>query len=124
VVWEQRYVWGRAYRNGRLVCSRVGVTVVSDVRIAPSPPVRRQVRVRFLEGVDKALRDELEQLVRTRGMHSRRLAEQSDLIEIVWDEPHGWRGGGRRSRVGRLEPPACRFAPLEEVGFSLREPAS
>jgi len=121
VVWEQHYVWGRAYRNGRVVCAHVGVTIVSDVRLAPTPKIPRQIRVRFLEGIDKALREELDELVRSRGMRCRRVAERLAPIEIVWDEPHGWRTGGRRSHVGRLEPPILRSAPLGEIEFRLRE---
>jgi hypothetical protein len=30
VVFEQRYNWGRAYRNGELVCARVHLTVGRD----------------------------------------------------------------------------------------------
>lgn len=122
VVWEQRYRWGRAYRGGRLVCARVHVVIVSDVRIAPSPPVRQQLRIRFLAGVDRTLQDELEQLARSRGMRSRRLVEQFDPVKIVWEEPpHGWGPGGRRSHVGRLEAgPIRHAASLEEVDFRLR----
>jgi len=58
---------------------------------------------------------------RGRGMRCRRVAERLAPIEIVWDEPHGWRTGGRRSHVGRLEPPILRSAPLGEIEFRLRE---
>jgi hypothetical protein len=33
VVFEQRYRWARAYRDGRLVAGRVRLTVDHDVRI-------------------------------------------------------------------------------------------
>lgn len=120
VVSEQRYAWGRAYRGGQLLCSRVSVTVVSDVRVAPGSSLPPRVRVRFLEGVDSAFRDELEELTRARGMRCRRLAENLEPVEIVWEEPNGWRTGGKRTRVGRLEPPTTHSAPLEDTGFQLR----
>lgn len=119
MVSEQHYRWGRAYRDGRLVCSRVHVRIVSDVRIAPSPPTTQRLQVRFLEGVDKALQAELHQLVRSRGLRRKRLAERSDPIKIVWEEPPGLRSAGRLSCEGRLEPEVRHAATLDEIEFRL-----
>lgn len=118
MVWEHSYLWGRAYRDGRLVCSRVRVTVISDVRIGQSAPTPPRLRVRFLEGLDRTLRDELERLVLCRGLRRRRLAERIAPVEIVWSEPSYWLG--HQSGVGRLEPTSERCVPLEEIEFSLR----
>ena len=42
MVFEQRYAWGRAYRDGRLVCWRVHVTIGrDDARLGLAPHERR-----------------------------------------------------------------------------------
>lgn len=103
---------GSAYRDGRLVCARVAVTVMAD---ALSP---RLVGVRFAEGVEQRLRGELERLMERRGAFAARLAERLDPVEIVgWDADRGreWR------LVGRLERPVALHRPLTETEFALRE---
>jgi hypothetical protein len=48
VVFEQRYAWGRAYRDGTLVCGRVNVIVDHDVRVGLAPRERRRRFIRAL----------------------------------------------------------------------------
>jgi hypothetical protein len=69
VVFEQRYGWARAYRDGRLVAGRVRLTVDHDVRVglAPRERRRRSLRASFAERVDPALRAELVAVSRRRG---------------------------------------------------------
>jgi hypothetical protein len=59
VVFEQRYCWARAYRDGRLVAGRVRITVDHDVRVglATGERRRRSVRATFTARVDPILRD-------------------------------------------------------------------
>jgi hypothetical protein len=112
-MWEQRTVCGRAYRDGRVVCGRVSVTILSVApRAYPSP---RQLRIRFLDDVDDDLFAELDRLIRARGLRKRRLAEQFEPLEIQWDDPNG-----PRSSVGRLDPPSERNAPLDSIDFRIR----
>jgi len=103
---------GSAYRDGQLVCARAAVTVVADA------PSARRVRVRFVEGVDQRLRDELERLMARRGAFATRLADRLDPIEIVGRDAYGgleWR------LVGRLERPAAEYWPPTDTEFWLRE---
>lgn len=110
------YRLGRAYRDGALICSRVHVAVVRDERIAPERRVPPQIRVCFDEPLDKALRGELERLVRARGARGDRLAETLAPLEVVWDEPRG-----PRRVIGQLAPPRTqRSAPLEAISFPVR----
>ena len=102
---------GSAYRDGQLVCARAAVTVVADA------PSARRVRVRFVDGVDQRLRDELERLMARRGAFATRLADQLDPIEIVGRDAYGaleWR------LVGRLERPAAQYWPPTDTEFWLR----
>ena len=119
MVFEQRYGWARAYRDGRLVAGRVRLTVDRDVRVglAPRERGRRQVRAAFLERVDPILRDELVAVARRRGAAARRAAERMDPIEVVIDDPHR----GRERIVGRVEPPLQRRGDLDAIEFVLRE---
>jgi hypothetical protein len=123
VVTEQRYPLGRAYRDGRLVCWQVRVTVGrDDTRLGLAPHERRYVTASFRERVDSALRAELVQLVRRRGAAARRIAENMEPIVIVVDDPHS---GDRHRMVGRLQPPQVRGSGLSEIEFGVRElPAS
>ena len=103
---------GSAYRDGQLVCARAAVTVVADASSA------RRVRVRFVEGVDDRLRDELERLMARRGAFATRCAERLDPLEIVGrdaDDGLQWR------LVGRLEQPAAHYWPRTDTEFWLRE---
>jgi len=75
VVFEHSYAWGRAYRDGKLVCGRVHVTVGRDARLGLAPNERRYITARFRERLDAALHAELAQLVRRRGAAARRIAE-------------------------------------------------
>jgi hypothetical protein len=59
---------GRAYRDGRLVCWRVHVTIGrDDARLGLAPHERRHITARFRDRLDSALRAELRELARCRG---------------------------------------------------------
>jgi hypothetical protein len=103
---------GSAYRDGRLVCERVAVTVVADA------PSARHVLVRFVDGVDQQLSGELQRLIARREVLATRLVELLDTVEIVGRDTHGalqWR------LVGRVERPAGPRWPPTETEFWLRE---
>lgn len=103
---------GSAYRDGRVVCARVAVTVVTDA------PSARHVLVRFVDGVDRQLRGELQRLTARRGTFAIRLAERLDPVEIVGRDARGalqWR------LVGRLERPTAHCWPPTDGEFWLRE---
>jgi hypothetical protein len=121
VVFEQLYAWGRAYRDGTLVCARVHVRIGrDDHRLGLTHDERRYVLARFSERLDATLDRELRELARRRGQAARRLAERMEPIQIVVDDP-------RRGRVrisGRIEPPQVRWGDLREIEFGLREPRS
>jgi hypothetical protein len=119
VVFEQRYGWARAYRDGRLVAGRVRLTVDHEVRVGLAPRERRRrlLRAAFAERVDPTLRDELAAVARRRGAAARRAADRMDPIEIVVDD----RLLGRQRIVGRIEPPQVRGGELGEIEFALRE---
>ncbi len=107
------------YRDGRLICSRVGVTVISDVRLGLVPRERRRlIRARFTASMDPTLRDELTAVVRRRGAAARRAAERMEPISIVLDGP------GDSQITGRVLPPQVRSGGLREIEFGLREPRS
>jgi len=117
VVFEQRYRWGRAYRDGRLVCARVHITIGHDDRLGLTRHERRYVVARFQERLDGSLRTELTQLVRRRGAAARRIAETLETIELVLDHPHR----EHERIVGRLQPPQLRHGQLRDIDFGLRE---
>jgi hypothetical protein len=118
MVFEQRYAWGRAYRDGTIVCGRVHVTIGhDDARLGLAPHERRYVTARFRERLDRELRAELVALVRRRGAAARRVAETLDAIEIVVDDPHR----GRQRVIGRLQPPQVRGGDLCDIEFAVRE---
>jgi hypothetical protein len=119
MVFEQRYAWGRAYRDGTLVCGRVHVTFGRDDRLGLAPHERRYVAARFQDRLHPALRSELAELARRRGAAARRAAEGMKPIVIVVDDPRH----GRERIVGRLEPPQTRRVDLRDVEFGLREPS-
>jgi hypothetical protein len=56
MVLTQRYAWGRAYRDGSLVCGRVHITIGRDDRLGLAPHERRYVAARFLDRLHPALR--------------------------------------------------------------------
>jgi hypothetical protein len=115
---EQRCAWGRAYRDGRLVCWRVHVTIGrDDSRLGLAPRERRFVTARFRERLDRDLHAELLQLVRRRGAAARRVAETLEPIVIVVDDPRD----GRARVVGRLQPPQVRGRDLGDIEFAVRE---
>jgi hypothetical protein len=115
---EQRYAWGRAYRDGRLVCWRVHVTIgCDDARLGLAPRERRYVTASFRERLDRDLHAELVQLVRRRGAAARRIADKLEPIVIVVDDPRH----GRQRVVGRLQPPQIRGCDLREIEFAVRE---
>jgi hypothetical protein len=103
---------GSAYRDGRLVCARVAITVVADA------PSARHVLVRFVDGVDQQLRDELQRLMARRGAFAMRLAERLGPVEVVGRNADG---GFQWRLVGRLERPAEQHWPPTETEFWLRE---
>lgn len=115
---NQRHAWGRAYRDGSLVCSRVHVTFDHDDRLGLAPRERRRLVARFQDRLHPTLRSELVELARRRGAAARRVAERMEPIVIVVDDPRH----GRDRIVGRLEPPQRRRGDLGEVEFSLHEP--
>jgi hypothetical protein len=118
VVFEQRYGWARAYRDGRLVAGRVRLTVEHDVRVGLAPGERRRsLRASFAERVDPALRAELVAVSRRRGAAARRAADRMEPIEVVIDDPHH----GRERIVSRVLPPQQRRGDLDEIEFGLRE---
>ena len=118
MVFEQLYAWGRAYRDGSLVCTRVHVTIGrDDRRVGLAPHERRYVLARFSERMDAKLQAELRELARRRGQAARRAAERMEPIQIVVDDPHH----GRVRIVGRVEPPQVRCDDLREIEFGLRE---
>ena len=121
MIFESRYAWGRAYRDGALVCGRVHVTIGRDSdRLGRMPHERRYVTACFRERVDGELRAELVALVRRRGAAARRVAETLSPVEIVVDDPDG----GRQHIVGRLQPPELRCGDLCDIAFAVRELAS
>ncbi len=107
-----RRLEGSAYRDGRLVCSRVVVTVVADA------PSARHVLVRFAGGVDQQLRGELQRLMARRGAFAMRLAQKLDPVEVVGRNAEG---GLQWRLVGRLERPAAQYWPPTDTEFWLRE---
>jgi hypothetical protein len=119
VVFEQRYGWARAYRDGRLVASRVRLTVDHDVCVGlgPSERRRRSIRAAFTEGVDPTLRAELAAVARRRGAAARRAADRMDPIEVVIDDRHL----GKQRILGRIEPPQVRCGDLDDTEFAVRE---
>jgi hypothetical protein len=119
MVFEQRYTWGRAYRDGRLVCWRVHVTIGrDDARLGLAPHERRYVTARFRERLDSTLHAELVALARRRrGAAARRVAERMEPIVIVVEDPHR----GRQRMVGRLQPPQVRGGDLCDIEFTVRE---
>lgn len=71
----------------------------------------------FWERVDPALRLELIELARRRGMAARRIAERVAPIEIVLDDPRR----GRQRMIGRVQPPQLCCGELREIEFGLSE---
>ena len=120
MVFEQHYSWGRAYRDGALVCARVHVIVGRDGRLGLARRERRYVVARFVERLHPALRAELTELARRRGEAARRASERMDPIELVFDDMRL----GRQRIVGWVQPPQVRCGELREIGFGLREPAA
>lgn len=118
-IFEKRYAWGRAYRDGSLVCTRVHVTFRRDERLGLAPHERRYVAARFLDRLHPDLHAELAELTRRRGAAARRAAERIEPIVVVIDDPLN----GRERIVGRIEPPQMRGGHLGNVEFGLREPA-
>jgi hypothetical protein len=118
MVFDQRDAWGRAYRDGSLVCGRVRVTFGRDDRLGLAPRERRYVLARFQDRLHPTLRSELAELTRRRGAAARRAAERMEPIVLVIDDPcHG-----RDRIVGRIEPPRTRRGDLRDMEFELREP--
>jgi hypothetical protein len=103
---------GVAYRDGRVVCARVVVTVVTDA------PSARHVLVRFVDGVDQQLCGELQRLTARRGTFAIRLAERLEPVEIVGRDT---RGAVRWRLVGRLERATGHQWPPTDGEFWLRE---
>jgi hypothetical protein len=107
-----RRLEGSAYRDGRLVCARVVVTVVADA------PSARHVLVRFVGSIDQQLRGELQRLMARRGAFAMWLAEKLDPVEVVGRNAEG---GLQWRLVGRLERPAAQYWPPTDTEFWLRE---
>jgi hypothetical protein len=118
MVFEQRHAWGRAYRDGSLICGRVHVTFGRDERLGLAPRERRYVVARFEDRLHPVLRSELAELAHRRGAAARRAAERMEPIVLVIDDPRH----GRDRIVDRIEPPHTRRSDLRDVEFRLREP--
>lgn len=116
---HKRWLSGRAYRAGRLVCGCVQVTISLDDRLGLTERERRRVRVSFHEPLDDDLRSELTKLARRRGAAARRIADASHEIAVIVND----HDSGPMRIVGHLQPPDARHAPLREIEFGLREPA-
>src|SRR5918997_6160012 len=117
VVFEQRYGWARAYRDGRLIAGRVRLIVDHDVRLGLGPRERRRrsLRASFAERVDPTLRAELAAVARRRGAAARRAADRMEPIEIIIEDPHR----GRERIVGRVLPPQQGRGDLYEIEFGV-----
>jgi hypothetical protein len=113
----QRYVRGRAYRDGSLICGRVHVTLDRVDRIGSVPGERRTVIARFEDRMHPTLRAELDELVRCQGAAVRRAAERIAPIVLLLGDPRN----GQQRIVGRLLPPQQRRNDLHEIEFRLRE---
>jgi hypothetical protein len=116
-MFERRYAWGQAYRDGSLICGRVHVTFGRDDRLGLAPRERRNVVARFEDRLHPTLRSELTELARRRGAAARRAAERIEPIVILVGDPRH----GRERIVGRLVPPQVRRGDLRDVEFGLRE---
>jgi hypothetical protein len=116
---EQRYAWGRAYREGSLVCGRVHVRIGRHDSFGIAHHGRRYVSARFLDRLHPDLRAELTELACHHGPAARRAAERMEPIVVVIDDPCR----GRERIVGRIEPPQAQRGFLGEVEFRLRERA-
>jgi hypothetical protein len=115
---ERHVAWGRAYRNGQLVCPCVRITVGHDDGLGLTRRERRYVIARFQDRLDGQLRTELIELTRRRGAAAYRAAERIDPIELVLEEP----GNGCQRIVGRLQPPQLRHGGgLRDIEFGVRE---
>jgi hypothetical protein len=118
MAFDHRGAWGRAYRNGSLVCGRVHVIFGHDDRLGLAPRERRHVvGARFEDRLHPTLRSELVELARRRGAAARRAAERMEPIVLVVDDPPH----ERVRIVGRIEPPQTRRGDLHDVEFGLRE---
>jgi hypothetical protein len=120
MIFEQRYNWGRAYRDGEIVCARVHLTIGRDGRLGLTQHERHYVVAHFVERLHPALRGELTELARHRGSAARRAADRMDPIEVVFDDPRL----GRQRIIGWVQPPQVRCGELREIEFGLREPAA
>jgi hypothetical protein len=116
-VTTQRYYSAHACRDGEVLCGRVELIVRADTRLGLTARERRRVAARFGEYLHPALRAELAELVRRRGVIARRAAERMDPIEVVVDVPDR----GLQRIVGWLRPPQRRHGELHEIEFDLRE---
>jgi hypothetical protein len=114
---ERRYRWARAYRDGRLVCGRVDLTVRADTRLGLAPRERRDLAAYFVERLSPCLRGELAQVVRRRGAAAQRAAESLAPIELVFHDARL----GRQLLVVRVGPPQVRCRELCDIAFTLRE---
>jgi len=118
MVFEQCYRWGRAYRDGEIVCARVQLTIGRDGGLGLARHERRYVVARFLERLHPTLHGELAELSRRRGAAARRAAERMDPIEVVFDDERL----GRQRITAWVQPPQIRCRELREIEFGLREP--
>jgi hypothetical protein len=115
---EQLYAWGRAYRDGRLVCWRVHVTIGREHdRLGLAPRERRYVTARFRDRLDRDLHAELVQLARRRGAAAKRVADRMEPVVIVVDDPRH----GRTRLTGHVQPPQVRGGALYDIDFTVRE---
>jgi len=114
---EEHYVWGRAYREGSLVCGRVQVRIGRADRRRRAPQKRRYVAARFVDRLHPQLRAELTELAHSGGAAAWHAAEGMEQIVVVIDDP----SLGRERIVARIEPPQVPRGYLRDVEFGLRE---
>jgi hypothetical protein len=110
---EHCYAWGRAYREGSLVCGRVQVRISRG----RAPRRRQYVAARFVDLLHPALRAELTELAHGGGVAAWAAAERMEPIVVVIDDP----SVGRERIVVRVEPPQVPRGYLRDVEFGLRE---
>ncbi len=118
-VTAQRRYSAHACRDGEVLCGRVELIVRADPRLGLTGRERRRVGARFVEYLHPALRSELVELVRRRGVVARRAAERMEPVEIVFDDPDR----GLQRIVGWVQPPQRRHGNLHEIEFDLHEPS-
>lgn len=105
---EERFLHGCACRHGMIVCGHVRAMIR-----AHGP--HRHVTVRFLTGIDPALREDLQRLIDARGYRGPRVAETLAPIDLELRSRSGPQHRGMRP---------CRRSTSGYSGRRRREPGS